>query len=85
MQPFPWTQTAIAQPLLPPLLRASASSSAHREGRVLRRVTSDLAVDPPEVPLGHAVDLDQDLTHPAWLQGQDELLLQLPDAHTGRG
>lgn len=29
---------------------------------------SDLAVDPPERPLGHAVELDEDLSDPARLQ-----------------
>jgi len=47
-------------------------------------MTSDLAVDPPERPLRDAVQLHEDLSYPARLQRQDELLLQLPDAHARR-
>ena len=47
-------------------------------------LTSDLAVDPPEGSFGHAMELNKNLSDPAWLQGEDKLLLQLPDVHTGR-
>lgn len=49
----------------------------------LHELTSDLAIDPPERPFGHAVQFDQRLPDPPRLQQQDELLLQLPDAHAG--
>lgn len=45
-------------------------------------LTSDLAVDPPEGSFSHAMEFDKDLSDPARFQGEDELLLQLPDAHT---
>lgn len=46
-------------------------------------LTSDLAVDPPERSLGHAVQFDQGLPDSPGLQQEDELLLQLPDVHAG--
>ena len=48
-------------------------------------LTSDLGVDPPEGPLGDAVQFDEDLADPARVQRQDELLFQLAHVHTGRG
>lgn len=47
-------------------------------------MTSDLAVDPPEGSFGHAVEFNKDLSDPARLQGEDKLLLQLPDVHASR-
>lgn len=46
-------------------------------------LASDLAVDPPERSLGHAVQFDQGLPDSPGLQQEDELLLQLPDVHAG--
>lgn len=48
---------------------------------MFRLLTSDLAIDPPEGSFGHAVEFDEDLSDPTRLQGEDELLLQLPDVH----
>lgn len=44
-------------------------------------LTSDLTVDPPERSFGYAMQFNQGLSDPAWLQQEDELLLQLPDVH----
>lgn len=45
-------------------------------------LTSNLAVDPPEGSFSHAVEFNKDLSDPAWVQGEDKLLLQLSNVHT---